>query len=198
MSKDSLKLTNHTPLTEEELRKNTIGALRPLSGKIRIVDYDPQWPELFRREGERIKAVLGRRVLRIEHTGSTSVPGLAAKPIIDMLLVVADSANEEGYLPDLERGGYVLRIREPNWFEHRMLNGPDTDINLHVLSSGCPEIDRILIFRDWLRSNAADRDLYARTKLALAQKEWKYVQNYADAKSAIVEQILGRARPDQL
>jgi GrpB-like predicted nucleotidyltransferase (UPF0157 family) len=132
--------------------------------------------------------------LRIEHTGSTSVPGLAAKPIIDVLLVVTDSSDDDAYVPPLESAGYVLRIREPSWFEHRMFKGPDTDINLHVLSSGCPEIDRMLIFRDWLRSNSADRDLYARTKLALARKDWKYSQNYADAKTAIIEEILARAR----
>jgi GrpB-like predicted nucleotidyltransferase (UPF0157 family) len=131
--------------------------------------------------------------LQIEHIGSTSVPGLVAKPIIDMLLVVTDSADEATYVPTLEAAGYVLRIRETNWYEHRMFKGPDTEINLHVFSSGCPEIDRVLMFRDWLRRHAADRDLYARTKQTLAQKEWKYVQNYADAKTAVIEEILARA-----
>jgi GrpB-like predicted nucleotidyltransferase (UPF0157 family) len=121
------------------------------------------------------------------------VPGLAAKPIIDGLLVVTDSAAEETYLPALQAAGYLLRIREANWYEHRMFNGPDTEMNLHVFSSGCPEIDRMLKFRDWLRGNAADRDLYARTKLDLAQKEWKYTQNYADAKTAVIEEIIARA-----
>ncbi len=193
MSEDTPVPNTHTPLTEDEIRKCTIGALAPLAGKIVIVDYDPQWPEMFRREEERINAALGNRVLRLEHTGSTSVPGLAAKPIIDMLLVVANSANESEYLPALEGSGYVLRIREPDWYEHRMFKGPDTNINLHVLSSGCLEIDRILIFRDWLRSHDADRDLYAHSKIALAQKDWKYVQNYADAKTAVIEEIIARA-----
>jgi GrpB-like predicted nucleotidyltransferase (UPF0157 family) len=110
-----------------------------------------------------------------------------------MLLVVADSAAEEMYVPALERCGYVLRIREPNWHEHRMFNRPDIKVNLHVFSSGCPEIGRILVFRDWLQNNAADRDLYARTKLALASRQWKYVQNYADAKAAVIAEILERA-----
>ena len=197
MSKEAQPLDNRTPRTEEEIRAYTIGELKPLSSRILIVDYDPQWPELFAREADRIRVVLGSRALRIEHAGSTSVPGLAAKPIIDLLLVVADSAEEDAYAPALEAAGYVLRIREPNWYEHRMFKGPDTDINLHVFSSGCPEIDRMLMFRDWLRSNAADRDLYARTKLALAQKEWKYVQNYADAKTAVIEEIIARAPVDR-
>jgi GrpB-like predicted nucleotidyltransferase (UPF0157 family) len=73
-----------------------------------------------------------------------------------------------------------------------MLKGPDTDINLHVFSSGCAEIERVLLFRDWLRRNVADRELYAKTKRTLAQKGWKYVQNYADAKTAVIEEILRR------
>jgi GrpB-like predicted nucleotidyltransferase (UPF0157 family) len=181
-------------MAEEQLRAVTIGPLEPLSAHIRLVEYDPTWPELFRREAGRIRAALGDRVLQLEHVGSTAVPGLCAKPLIDLVLVVADSADEPAYVPALETAAYVLRIREPDWNEHRVFEGPDTNINLHVFSSGCPEIGRMLAFRDWLRINASDRDLYARTKLELVQKKWKYVQNYADAKTAIVEQIMARAR----
>ena len=110
-----------------------------------------------------------------------------------MLLVVPSSADEDAYVPVLQDAGYLLCIREAGWHEHRMFKGPDTDVNLHVFSAGCPEIDRILVLRDWLRTNARDRDLYARTKLALARKEWKDVQDYADAKTAVIEEILGRA-----
>jgi GrpB-like predicted nucleotidyltransferase (UPF0157 family) len=190
------RAASSVPLTEEQLRAATIGELKPLAGPIQIVDYDPEWPRLFEREAERVQAALGDRVLLLEHVGSTSVPGLAAKPKIDMLLVVADSADEPAYVPSLEAAGYVLRVREPDWYDHRMFKGPDTDINLHVYSSGCPEIDRYLLFRDWLRSNASDRRLYERTKRELARKDWKYTQNYADAKTAVVEEILARARED--
>ena len=93
-------------------------------------------------------------------------------------------------VPNLEGAGYVLRIREPDWFEHRCFKGPDTNVNLHVLSEGCPEIERYLRFRDRLRTNAEDRERCERTKRELAAREWKYVQYYADAKSAIVEEIL--------
>ena len=164
-----------------------------MSSQIQIMDYDPLWPEVFRREADRIRTVLAWRALQIEHTGSSSVPGLAAKPIIDILLVLADSSDEPAYVPILERGGYLLRLREPNWHEHRMFKGPAADINLHVFSSGCPEIDRILNFRDWLRTNAADRDLYERTKRELSGKKWADVQDYADAKTAVIEEILARA-----
>jgi GrpB-like predicted nucleotidyltransferase (UPF0157 family) len=164
-----------------------------MSERILIVDYDPRWPELYEREARRIQSILGSGALSIEHVGSTSVPGLSAKPTIDLLLVVPDSAQESRYAPALTAAGYALKIREPNWFEHRMFKGPGTDINLHVLSSGCPEIDRMLLFRDWLRSNAADRDLYSHAKQALSQKEWTEIQNYAEAKTAVVEEIIARA-----
>ena len=164
-----------------------------MSSQIQIMDYDPLWPEVFRREADRIRMLLGCRALQIEHTGSTSVLGLAGKPIIDILLVVTDSSDEPAYVPILERAGYALRLREPNWHEHRMFKGPAADINLHVFSSGCPEINRILNFRDWLSSNATDRDLYERTKRDLAEKEWADVQDYADAKTAVIEEILARA-----
>jgi GrpB-like predicted nucleotidyltransferase (UPF0157 family) len=182
------------PLTEEQIRAATVGETRRLVGRLRIVEYDASWPELFEREAARIRAVLGERALRIEHTGSTSVPGLAAKPIVDMLLVVADSANEATYLPDLESAGYVLRIREPDWYEHRVFKGPDTDVNLHVLTIGCEEIDKIVLFRDWLRAHPADRELYEQTKRALVQRDWQYTQQYADAKTEVIEAIIARAR----
>jgi GrpB-like predicted nucleotidyltransferase (UPF0157 family) len=183
--------------TADQIRSRTIGEPKPFSGKILLVDYDPRWPNLFEREAGRIRAALGRRALRIEHAGSTSVPGLASKPVVDVLLVVSDSGDEDSYAPALEASGYRLRIRETDWHEHRMFKGPDTEVNLHVFSSGCLEIDRMLLFRDRLRSHAADRELYAGTKLVLAQEEWTRVQDYADAKTAVVEEIIARARADR-
>lgn len=79
-----------------------------------------------------------------------------------------DSSDEPGYVPDLEVAGYVLGIREPEWFEHRLLNGSQRAVNLHVFSGGCPETDRMMQFRDWLRNNAGDRDRYGRCKRELA------------------------------
>ena len=180
--------------TEEELRAVTIGALQPHNGAVLIVDYDPEWPRQFAVEAARIRAALGERALLLEHVGSTSVPGLAAKPILDILLAVPDSADESSYVPDLERAGYVLRTREPEWFQHRVLKGVEPAVNLHVFSPGCPETERMLLMRDWLRTHEDDRALYETTKRELAQRTWKYVQNYADAKTAVVEAILARAR----
>ena len=166
-----------------------------LTRPVEIAEYDPEWPRLYEREEERIRALLGDRVVRVEHAGSTSVPGLPAKPLIDIVLEVADSADEPSYVPALESGGYRLVIREPEWFEHRVFKGPDTNVNLHTFTAGCMEVDTMLRFRDHLRSSEADRELYARTKRELAAYPWKYVQQYADAKTAVVQEIMARARP---
>ncbi|HET7036882.1 MAG TPA: GrpB family protein [Thermomicrobiaceae bacterium] len=179
--------------TDEEMQAARVGPLEQLNARIFLAEYDSAWPELFAREAARVRGALGERVLLLEHVGSTSVPGLAAKPIIDMLLVVADSADEAAYVPDLEAAGYRLRIREPDWHQHRLLKGPDTDINLHVFSPGSSEIRRMLGFRDHLRRDAADRRRYEQTKRELAQRQWKYTQHYADSKSTVVEEILARA-----
>ncbi|HSI98061.1 MAG TPA: GrpB family protein, partial [Gaiellaceae bacterium] len=132
---------------DKELGRVTVGGARPLAAAIEIHDYDASWPGLYAREEARIRAALGDRVVRIEHVGSTSVPGLPAKPIVDIALEVPNSAREAAYVRDLERAGYTLRIREPEWFEHRVLTGPDENINLHVFGGGCEEVDRMLLFR---------------------------------------------------
>jgi GrpB-like predicted nucleotidyltransferase (UPF0157 family) len=167
--------------------------LEPLPGRIALCDYDPVWADLYAAEAARVRVALGDRVIRLEHVGSTSVPGLPAKPIIDMVLEVPDSANEPAYVGDLEAAGYVLRIREPSWLEHRMFRVPRGGVHLHVFSRACPETDRMVAFRDHLRSSVADRELYARTKRELAAREWKYMQQYADAKSAVINELMVRA-----
>ena len=178
---------------EAALPSVTVGPLSPLSGPLEVRDYDPTWPDAYRREASRVIEALGERAVMLAHVGSTSVPGLAAKPIIDMVLEVADSSDEPAYVPALEAAGYALRIREPSWFEHRMLRPSDRSAHLHVFSAGCPETQRMVRFRDHLRTSAADRDLYAATKRELAAREWKYVQQYADAKTDVVAEIMARA-----
>ena len=184
------------PMTDEEILAANVGDPPKHNAPIHLAEYDPEWPRLYEREAERIGAALGPKVLRIEHVGSTSVPGLAAKPLIDIVLVVADTTDEDAYVPPLEAAGYVLRIREPDWFEHRLFKGPDTNVNVHTFSEGCEEVDRMVGFRDWLRAHDEDRDLYLAAKRELAQREWRYVQNYADAKSAVVRDILARTLHD--
>jgi GrpB-like predicted nucleotidyltransferase (UPF0157 family) len=180
--------------SEEALRAVTIGELVVLGGPVTLLEYDPSWPTLFEREAVRIRTVLGDQVRLLKHVGSTSVPGLAAKPIIDIVLAVPDSSHEPAYVPPMEAAGYVLRIREPEWFEHRLFKGPDTSTNVHVFRHGSPEVARMLAFRDWLRSHDDERQSYERTKRELAARDWKYVQHYADAKTEVVEGIIARAQ----
>lgn len=185
---------NDAPTAAEvRIRAATIGEPDRLDSVIELRPYDPRWPEQYVAEAERVRSALGARALRVEHVGSTSVRGLVAKPIIDMVLVVADSSDETDYVPPMERAGYTLRIREPDWYEHRLFKGPLANINLHVFSAGCPEITRMLDFRDHLREHDQDRALYQRTKQELAGRQWRYVQEYADAKTQVIEAIVTRA-----
>jgi GrpB-like predicted nucleotidyltransferase (UPF0157 family) len=132
---------------------------------IRIVDYDPFWPTKFKEHSAIIENALKDKALSIDHVGSTSVPMLAAKPIIDIVVIVKDSSDEAAYLPALLEVGYVLRVREPDWHQHRMLRTPELDVHIHIFSPGCVEVERQLTFRERLRRNVDDRMLYESVKL---------------------------------
>ena len=184
--------------TDEYLRTVTIGERKPHNNTIHLAPYDPSWPSMFECLANRVRKALSGKVILLEHVGSTSVPGLSAKPVIDMVLAVADSTQELSYVPALEAEGFALRIREPDWFEHRLLRASDVRGNLHVFSAGCDEIGRMLTFRNWLRNHDAERRLYEAGKRELASQTWKHVQHYADAKSGIIQTILMRARESSL
>lgn len=174
----------------KRLRDVTIGEIEQRD--IVLVEHDAGWHGRFAAEAERINAALGDVAKRIEHVGSTAVPRLAAKPIIDVLVVVDDPADEAAYVPALDRAGYQLRIREPTFHEHRMLRTPARDVHLHFFGPDAPEVERMLLLRDVLRTDPAERQRYEQTKRALAARTWPTMQHYADAKSTIVEQILQR------
>ena len=157
---------------------------------VTLADYDPAWPERFAREAERIRGALGDRAVVLEHAGSTSVPGMAAKPIVDVVLGIPDPTAEDDYVPALEALGYELHIREPGWHRHRLLKPPDRSVNLHVFAAGSSEIARMLRFRDRLRASPEAFALYLATKRRLAARTWDYLQDYADAKDAVVAEIL--------
>jgi GrpB-like predicted nucleotidyltransferase (UPF0157 family) len=186
-------MESRPPGSHDELAAVRIGPPEVLDGPVTLVEYDPAWPELYALEADRIRAALGERAVLLAHVGSTSVPGLPAKPRIDIVLAVDDSRDEQRYVAALEYAGYVLRIREPEWHEHRLFKRRDVEVNLHVFSAGCAEIDRMIGFRDRLRGDPADRALYERTKRDLAARTWKDTQQYADAKTTVVEEILERA-----
>jgi GrpB-like predicted nucleotidyltransferase (UPF0157 family) len=157
---------------------------------VRIVDYDPAWPERFEQERARISAALGPVARRIEHVGSTSVPGLAAKAIVDVLVSVDDPDDDGAFVLAMCSAGYSLRVIEP---EHRMFRPPSRDLHVHVWQAGSHHERRHLLFRDWLRVDAGDRKRYESVKRALAEQEWETVQHYSDAKNDVIADIMSRA-----
>jgi len=159
-----------------------------------IVAYDPAWPIRFAHEAQKVARALGPVALGIEHIGSTSVPGLPAKPIVDMLVMVRAPEEEERYVPPLMAAGYELRVREPEFNEHRMLRTPTHDVHLHVFAPDAPNVLEYRLLREWLRQSAEDRELYAETKRSLAKRDWDDMNDYAMAKTDVIAAILGRAR----
>lgn len=164
-----------------------------VDGRVYLAEPDPKWPYFFEREARRVRKSLGDRVLLLEHVGSTSVPGLVAKPCVDLILCVADPADESAYVPDLEAAGYTVVIREPEWYGHRVLKGTEINLNLHVFAHGCEEVERMLRLRDHLRADADACARYAAVKKALAERDWDHIQDYADAKSEVIEELLTEA-----
>jgi GrpB-like predicted nucleotidyltransferase (UPF0157 family) len=155
-----------------------------------ILDYDPAWPERYESERRRLAAALGARAHTIEHVGSTSVPGLAAKTIIDILVAVADPDDEAALAPPLEAAGYELRVREPG---HRMFRTFARDVHVHIWRDGDEEARRQLRFRDQLRRSPRHRTAYEQLKRELAVREWPDMNEYADAKTELITEILAAA-----
>jgi GrpB-like predicted nucleotidyltransferase (UPF0157 family) len=164
------------------------------AGPIHLAPPDPSWPHQYAVVASRVQESVGPVAVLVQHVGSTSVPGLAAKPIIDVLLLVPDPADEDAYVPPLEAAGFLLHLREPHWHQHRLLKARDPEVNLHVFAEGSEEAERMQLFRNRLRANDEERRRYEETKRQLAARNWKRVQDYADAKSDVVEAIIARAR----
>lgn len=153
--------------------------------------YDERWTGTYLDHRSRILHALGKMNVEVEHVGSTSVPGLAAKPIIDIVLAVDDITAEEDYLHPLLAAGYELRVREPR---HRLVRTPGRDVHVHVYERNDPAVDEYLLFRDHLRSDAADRALYESTKRTLLAQRWDDMNAYAEAKTHVIMAIKARAR----
>ena len=151
---------------------------------------DPTWPAIFERHREVIERALGAGARRIDHVGSTSVPGLAAKPIVDIQVTVDDPDDEPAFGPALEEAGYAVRVREPR---HRMFRTPARDVHVHVWAAGSDDERRHVLFRDWLRVDDADRTRYEDTKRRLAGRRWRDMNYYAEAKAPVIAEIMERA-----
>ncbi|GAA1639403.1 GrpB family protein [Georgenia ruanii] len=156
-----------------------------------LAEYDPTWASQYAVHEARVRDAVGGAAVAVEHIGSTSVPGLAAKPIIDILVTVTDITAEEDYLEPLVASGYVLRVREPG---HRMVRTEQRDVHIHILELDDPAAGDYLLLRDHLRTDRADRKLYESTKRDLTRRDWPDMNAYADAKTAVIEKIKGHAR----
>ena len=166
------------------------------AGEPEVVAADPSWPDRFARFAAEITTALGDSALVVEHVGSTAVPDLPAKPIIDIGLTVADSREERAYVPALEGCGFLLVVREPWWYEHRLLQRTDPACNLHVFAPDCAEAERHRIFRDWLRAHPEDGSLYAAAKTAAAQRTRAiggHTMDYNARKESVIREIYSRA-----
>jgi GrpB-like predicted nucleotidyltransferase (UPF0157 family) len=163
----------------------------PEKRAIVIEDYDPAWAARFEQVQASLREALGPRARRIEHFGSTAVPGLGAKGIIDVLVCVEDADDEDAYGPALEAHGYAIRLRQDG---HRMYRTPEDDVHIHVFTDASEAARTRLLFRDWLRHDAGDRRLYEETKRELARQEWDATNDYSSAKGGVVGEIMGRAQ----
>jgi len=164
---------------------------KPAPEPVVVVPYDPDWPVRYDRLEAQLRKALGPAALAVEHVGSTAVPGLPAKPVIDIDLTVADPVQEDAYVPALEAAGYLLILREPSWHQHRLLQLAAPRVNLHVFGPDCPENIRHRMFRDWLRLHPADRDRYAHAKREAAGGVMQ-VMDYNKRKEAVLRQIYQR------
>lgn len=179
--------------TQEEIdaARARVGTWRPVP--VEVVAPDPVWPRWFEVVRDRIEAALGERALAVGHVGSTAVPGLWAKPVVDVDLTVADSGDEDAWLPDLANAGFELRVRQPEWEEHRVVRSTDPPANVHVWSPGSREVRRHVLFRDWLREHPEDRELYAQVKREVAARGFEDQMAYNNEKAWVVYDIYERA-----
>ncbi len=177
---------------------------RSSKSSIAIVEPNPAWPQRFLDTKARISAALGSTAVAVNHAGSTSVPGLPAKDIIDVDLVVKDIKDEASYVEALSRAGFLFLFREPAWHEHRYFVDEGVrpgayPINLHVFGPECPEVEKHRIFREWLVNTPEDLQLYASVKrecAAASEAAGESMQEYTLRKDKVVREILDRAFRD--
>lgn len=181
-------------LTAEEIAAAQVRPARSaVRVRIAVTAPDPEWEVWVLELRATIRAALGDRIVELEHIGSTAVPGLWAKPVIDLDLVVEDSSDEPTYVPALEAAGFALVIREPHWEEHRMLRYEAPRGNLHVFSAGAVEPQRHVAFRDWLIAQRGDRERYGSLKRSLVDEQTlDTVAEYNNRKAALIYEIYER------
>lgn len=200
------EVVKETALEDNKVERISFRKVKP---PLDIVDPDPTWPSTYAIFASRIVAALGppsslddgagsgkNHLVSVSHIGSTSVPGLPAKAIIDIDVVVPDINDESAYVSALEAQGFQFMLRE-TWYSHRFFTATEPMVaNIHVFGPACPEAERHRIFREWLLESAEDRDLYAKTKKECSeatQQSGETTQEYTERKAWVVKEILQRA-----
>ncbi len=184
-------------MTQESTPRPDVTTVEIVGGpealRVGLESYDPRWVETYLHHRQRILHALAPAAIEVEveHIGSTAVPGLAAKPIVDIVVAVPDITAEEDYLDALLAVGYELRVREPG---HRLVRTPARDVHVHVYERGDEAVGDYLLLRDHLRTDTADRDLYESVKRALLAQQWDDMNAYSDAKDDVILAIKSRAR----
>lgn len=177
-------------------------ANRKVTPPITILEPKPEWPQRFEEVKSRIEKALGSFVIETAHSGSTGVPGLPAKDILDIDLTLKDVTDEESYVKPLEDAGFRFLLREPGWHQHRFFveDWPDAyHVNLHVWGPDSPEVIRHRIFRDWLLKTPSDLQLYAKVKREAADQAviaGDSMMDYTQRKDKTIQEILERAFRD--
>ena len=192
MSEYPPEVTQRFHGTPEQANAGLVGERPRRWDTIVVEDYDPAWADRFDAAHAALRPALGDLIIGVEHIGSTSVPGLPAKSIIDIDLLIDDTADESRYRPALEGIGYRLVLREPWWYGHRMFVSAAEDVHLHVWPRNAPEPVRHRLFRDWLRSHPEDRELYASSKRRLAEDTVDQPADYSLAKNDVIDDIFTR------
>jgi NAD-dependent deacetylase len=177
-----------------EILHATLGHLRPPRTPVVVADYDPSWPTLFSEEAEAVRGALGDRVAGIEHIGSTAVPGLAAKPVIDMLVGLRSLPLGAEHVAALERLGYESfgELGLPGRFYFQKGSAASTH-HVHAVEWGGPQWHRHLAFRDYLRAHADEAGRYGEAKRRLAAEVAYDWYAYVERKNAVVDEIFPRA-----
>ena len=165
-----------------------------MADKLVIVPYNPEWPLLFCRLGSMLREALGPIALRIDNIGSTSITGLAAKPIIDIQISVADFEPLDLYRLPLEKLGYVFRATNPELTKRYFREQPgERRTHIHVRRWGSWAEQLALLFRDYMRSHNEDAQAYAKLKYDLAEKYQEDRQGYTDANAPLIWEIMRKA-----
>jgi GrpB-like predicted nucleotidyltransferase (UPF0157 family) len=185
---NSWRETQH--LTEGQLQSISVGQRDTRRSAIELVPNDPAWAGHFARLSRDIRSALGSRLIAVEHVGSTAIPGLPAKPIIDIDATIYNPADESGYRDVLEGLGFALTIREPEWHQHRMFKLSDPRTNLHIYADNCSLPMRDVAFRDLLRNDRQAALAYSELKRELSSQEWSSSQHYAEGKSELIIDLL--------